>query len=281
MTRYGSVLRGAWLCTALGVALSACGAPETALFTADGQCAAVSQTPDRAQRERITAALAELSTARVPESDLAFLPGPENVADFRAPHVERFWSLGGLAAFMAVAEEGDATKRLSLVWDEREAPARLIHVHLSAPVALGSQLPDIAPVSASDGDVELVRRVESFWRSWSDKRVDDVAAHYVEDDSTAVILPWVADVFPDRSGFFAAAQNVLEATERFGMAPMGEPRIWSSPEAALSAGVWTADVLGADGTVTRGDARYTLLWRRCEDGWRVQHEHLSSWDERG
>ena len=148
---------------------------------------------------------------------------------------------------------------------------------ISEPTSLGAALAAIAPEPQGDAASPLVDDVEGFWSAWTDTDMERVTANYVEDGTTLVILPWVPDAFQGWPAFREAAQGVINGMERFGMAPAGSPRAWQSTGAALTVGTWRADLESTDGAQTQGDARYTLLWRRCQDGWRVQHEHLSSW----
>ena len=264
-------------------------APDGARTDAQAACAPLSTAPSADQRQRVEVALAALREGRVPGGESAYASPPG--AALRAPGEPReigFVALDGMSAWVGEILPGagarqDASmrdapvRRVSLVWDEAREPARLAHIHISEPTSLGAALAAIAPEPQGDAASPLVDDVEGFWSAWTDTDMERVTANYVEDGTTLVILPWVPDAFQGWPAFREAAQGVINGMERFGMAPAGSPRAWQSTGAALTVGTWRADLESTDGAQTQGDARYTLLWRRCQDGWRVQHEHLSSW----
>lgn len=257
-------------------------APASALAApqpAQSACAPLATTPSAAQAARVDAALAVVRQGRVPESASPYMSPPGTASQPSGePRQTGFYALDGFSAWIGDIAEADApARRLTLVWDETREAARLAHIHLSEPTSLGGQLATIAPDPQGDADSPLRADVEDFWSAWTDTDMPRVTANYVEDDSTLVILPWVPDAFRGWSAFRDAAQGVIDGMDRFGMSPSGAARTWRSDGAALTVGTWEVDLEAVDGAQTRGDGRYTLLWRRCEDGWRVQHEHLSSW----
>lgn len=231
------------------------------------------------------------ATAFVPVGTLESQPVAELAlgAGERIESVEalRSWQVGPSvwSAYRHVRVLGDGTRqpeRATLVWNTENGTRewRLLHAHVSRAVPLGSTLA-VAEERASGPGVSagVAARMVEFWKSWTDRDFAAVAGNYVRRDDTLVFLPWVPAPFESWEAFEAAAEGILESVERADFADKGVHTETEADGAMLTTGLFSADVVGADGASTVGDGRFTLVWIACEDGWRVSHEHLSSFAE--
>lgn len=254
-----------------------------------GVCNAQARCPTSAPSDGSTLRRASDRTYKVLASGTLTLPTGSFVPDAMGPrsgafgggdiaHVDgRWWQVEDRAAYAGTHVRAGQPERVTLVWQRAEERWTLSHVHLSRSVPLGSRLETVADVRSTPAIGSAVaRRTRTFWEAWTAQQFDDVADHYVEHDDTLVFLPWVPKPFLSWDSFFGSARGIIEASERSRFVPKGTSTVDEGSAAATTSGIWTADILGADGKATTGDARYTLFWLLCDGEWKIAHEHLSS-----
>ena len=255
---------------------------ETASAGAAQAASCPATAPSEVALARIAGGLADLGTTSV---EAAFLPdGPlgavsgDRLADAASlrPRLEdgRAWAAGDLLWWAGSVADG---RRLTVVWEAGNEALRPLHAHLSEPVALGSRLVPLPALAEPGASGAVAARVGSFWGAWTRGDLAAARDHYVPRDDTLVFLPWVPEAFEGRDAFFEAARGVLDANARTAFLQAGPASVIPTPGAALATGLFEADVLSREGEATTGGGRYTLLFVDCGGTWRVQHEHLSSY----
>lgn len=169
-------------------------------------------------------------------------------------------------------------QRQTFVWEKRGNEWQIVHEHASAAVQLGSKLENRVGYQTPVGRTitELKSLVKDFWAAWSTRNVQNAFHFYATDSSLVVYLPWRTAGYQGWNEFSQTASAIVNDLKVAKFTPHDD--IWTQQwgDIAVTAGIFTVDLLAFDGSSTQGDARYTLIWAKRNGKWLILHDHLSA-----
>lgn len=207
-------------------------------------------------------------------------------ADIRRTGEPQVWRQDNLA-WAAVLHQATATlkngqsqtveQRQTFVWQQQDSQWSIVHEHASAAVSLGSNLQQHNGTTPKGHEIaEFSQLVREFWSAWNTQNSEIAACFYVKTPDLVVYLPWRTQDFIGWDAFKQFADKVMQDMQTVQFTPDDNVHILRFGDIAVTAGIFSVMMRDKNGTMTRGDARYTLIWANRNGKWLIVHEHLSA-----
>jgi ketosteroid isomerase-like protein len=174
-------------------------------------------------------------------------------------------------------QEKTVAQRQTFVWQRRDNQWLIIHEHASAAVTLGSQLPQHSDTTQKEqSSPKFKELVHHFWSAWNTRDIEIAATNYSQTPDLVVYLPWKIEGFTGWETFKPFAEGIIQNMQMVQFTPHANLHALEFNNIAVTFGTFGILMQKQDGTVTQGDARYTLIWEQQDSKWLIIHEHLSS-----
>ena len=207
-------------------------------------------------------------------------------ADIRRTGEPQVWQQGNLAwavvphqatVKLKNGQSRTVEQRQTFVWEQRDSQWLIVHEHASTAVSLGNNLPLRGGTTPPEHDAtEFSIFVRDFWNAWNTRNSETAARFYAQTPALVVYLPWRTVGFTGWDAFRQFADNVMQDMQAGQFTPYDDLHVLQFGNVAVTAGTFGVTMRDKSGTTTQGDARYTLIWERCDGKWLIVHEHLSS-----
>lgn len=174
-------------------------------------------------------------------------------------------------------QEKTVAQRQTFVWQRRDNQSLIIHEHASTAVTLGSQLPQHTDTPLKEqSSPKFKELVHKFWSAWNTRDIEIAATNYSQTPDLVVYLPWKIEGFTGWETFKPFAERIIQNMQMVQFTPHDNLHALEFNDIAVTFGTFGLVMQNKDGTVTQGDARYTLIWKQQDNKSLIIHEHLSS-----